>query len=36
MAKKLLTHFGNPEAIFKVKSHQIASIDGIGSVLLQN
>jgi len=36
MAKKLLTHFGNPEAIFKVKSHQIAGIDGIGSVLLRN
>ena len=36
MAKKLLTHCGNPEAIFKVKSHQIAGIDGIGSVLLRN
>lgn len=36
MAKKLLTHFGNPEAIFKVKSHQISGIDGVGSVLLRN
>ncbi|OXA79375.1 DNA processing protein [Flavobacterium aquidurense] len=36
MAKKLLTHFGNPEAIFKVKNHQIAGIDGVGSVLLRN
>jgi DNA protecting protein DprA len=36
MAKKLLTHFGNPEAIFKVKSNQISGIDGIGSVLLRN
>lgn len=36
MAKKLLTHFGNPEAIFKVKSNQIAGIDGVGSVLLRN
>lgn len=36
MAKKLLTHFGNPEAIFKVRSHQISGIDGVGSVLLRN
>ncbi|HJY12626.1 MAG TPA: DNA-processing protein DprA [Flavobacterium sp.] len=36
MAKKLLTHFGNPEAIFKVKNSQIAGIDGVGSVLLRN
>ncbi|SHL34964.1 DNA-processing protein DprA [Flavobacterium saccharophilum] len=36
MAKKLLTHFGNSEAIFKVKSNQIAGIDGVGSVLLRN
>jgi len=36
MAKKLLTHFGNPEAIFKVKSNQISGIDGVGSVLLRN
>lgn len=36
MAKKLLTHFGNPEAIFKVKSNQITGIDGVGSVLLRN
>ncbi len=36
MAKKLLTHFGNPEAVFKVKSNQITGIDGVGSVLLRN
>lgn len=36
MAKKLLTNFGNAEAIFKVKSNQIAGIDGVGSVLLRN
>ncbi len=36
MAKKLLTHCGNAEAVFKTKSVQIAGIDGIGSVLLKN
>lgn len=36
MAKKLLTNFRNAEAIFKVKSNQIAGIDGVGSVLLRN
>ncbi|UTN05279.1 DNA-processing protein DprA [Flavobacterium bizetiae] len=36
MAKKLLTHFGNAEAIFKAKTNQIAAIDGVGSVLLKN
>lgn len=36
MAKKLLTHFGNAEAIFKAKTNLIAAIDGIGSVLLKN
>lgn len=36
MAKKLLTHFGNAESIFKTKINQIASIDGVGSVLLKN
>jgi DNA processing protein len=36
IAKKLLTHFGNAEAIFKAKSNQMAAIDGVGSVLLKN
>jgi len=36
MAKKLLTHFGNAEAVFKAKSNQIAVVDGVGSVLLKN
>jgi DNA protecting protein DprA len=36
MAKKLLTHCGNAEAIFKTKINQIAAIDGVGSVLLKN
>ena len=36
MAKKLLTHCGNAEAVFKMKSNQAAGIDGVGSVLLKN
>jgi DNA processing protein len=36
MAKKLLNHCGNAEAIFKSKSSQLATIDGVGSVLLKN
>jgi DNA protecting protein DprA len=36
MAKKLLTHCGNAEAIFKTKTNQIADIDGVGAVLLNN
>lgn len=36
MAKKLLTHLGNAEAIFKEKSAHLSKIDGVGSVLLQN
>lgn len=36
MAKKLITHCGNAEAIFKTKPTQIAAIDGVGSVLLKN
>ncbi len=35
MAKKLLTHCGSAEAIFKTKSSQLAGIDGVGSVLLK-
>jgi DNA processing protein len=36
MAKKLLTHFGSAEEIFKAKNNQIASVDGVGTVLLKN
>ncbi|WP_428230774.1 DNA-processing protein DprA [Flavobacterium sp.] len=36
MAKKLLTHCGNAEAVFKTKMNQIAAIDGVGAVLLKN
>ena len=36
MAKKLLSHFGNAEAIYKAKTNLIAAIDGVGSVLLKN
>ncbi|KFF07451.1 DNA-processing protein DprA [Flavobacterium reichenbachii] len=36
MAKKLLTHFGSAEEIFKAKKNQISSIDGVGTVLLKN
>ncbi|SHG53550.1 DNA-processing protein DprA [Flavobacterium defluvii] len=36
MAKKLLNHCGDAEAIFKSKSSQIAVIDGVGSALLKN
>lgn len=36
MAKKLLTHCGNAESVFKTKINQIAAIDGVGTVLLKN
>jgi DNA processing protein len=36
IAKKLLTHLGTAEAVFKAKSSQLASIDGIGTILLKN
>ncbi|MHC0439554.1 DNA-processing protein DprA [Flavobacterium sp. 3-210] len=36
MAKKLLTHCGSAEAVFKTKAIQIAAIDGVGSILLKN
>ncbi len=36
IAKKLLQHCGNAEAIFKSKSSQLSGIDGIGTVLLKN
>ena len=36
MAKKLLTHCGSAEAVFKTKTAQLAAIDGVGSMLLKN
>ncbi|WP_339919297.1 DNA-processing protein DprA [uncultured Flavobacterium sp.] len=36
MAKKLLTHCGSAEAVFKTKSTQLGAIDGVGSILLRN
>jgi DNA protecting protein DprA len=36
MAKKLLNYFGSAEAVFKSKGSQMAVIDGVGSVLVQN
>ncbi|WP_269226741.1 DNA-processing protein DprA [Flavobacterium eburneipallidum] len=35
VAKKLITHCGNATEVFKTKSSQLGTIDGIGSVLLQ-
>ncbi len=36
VAKKLLSHCGNAEEIFKSKSNLLATIDGVGSVLIRN
>ncbi|MDX6180944.1 DNA-processing protein DprA [Flavobacterium sp. Fl-77] len=36
MAKKLLFHFQNAQAVFNATSAQIAAIDGIGAALLKN
>jgi DNA processing protein len=36
MAKKLINHCGSAEAVFNTKTSQIAAIDGIGSILIQN
>ena len=36
IAKKLLNHFGSAEAVLKAKPSQLAAIDGIGNVLLNN
>jgi DNA processing protein len=36
VAKKLLSHCGEPAAVFKTKSSELNSITGIGSVLLRN
>ena len=36
IAKKLISHFGSAEEIFKSNGSKITSIDGIGSVMLKN
>ena len=36
MAKKLLNQFGSAENVFKAKSSQLGTVDGIGSILLNN
>ena len=36
VAKKLINHIGNAQDVFKAKPSQLSSIDGIGSVLIQN
>jgi DNA processing protein len=36
MAKKLISHCGSAEAVFKTKNNQLAAIDGVGSILLKN
>jgi len=36
MAKKLLTHFENAEAVLNAKASQLTAIDGVGTVLLRN
>ena len=36
VAKKLLNHCGNAENIFNTKASKLASIDGIGQVLIKN
>lgn len=35
-AKKLLQHFGSPEAIFQAKKTELAKIDGIGKLTIAN
>lgn len=35
VAKKLIAHCGNAEAVFKTKTSHLGAIDGIGSVLLK-
>jgi len=36
IAKKLLTHLGSAEEIFKAKPIQLAKIDGIGHSIIKN
>lgn len=36
IAKKLINHCGSAQAVFETKPSQLAAIDGVGSILLQN
>ncbi|PRZ26229.1 DNA-processing protein DprA [Flavobacterium granuli] len=36
MAKKLITHCGSAEAVFKTKATQLAAIDGVGSITVKS
>ena len=36
VAKKLLSHFGSAEAIFKAKKKSFLAIDGVGETLYKN
>ena len=36
VAKKLLNHCGSAQEIFKIKTSQLSSIDGVGQVLIKN
>lgn len=36
VAKKLLSHCGNPSEVFKTKPNELKAIGGIGSILLRN
>ena len=36
IAKKLINHCGSAQAVFEAKPSQLAAIDGVGSILLQN
>lgn len=36
VAKKLINHIGNAEDVFKAKPSQLSSIDGVGSILINN
>lgn len=36
VAKKLLNHFGNAKEVFQSNASKLASIDGIGSILIRN
>lgn len=36
VAKKLISHIGNAQDIFKAKPSQLSSIDGVGAILINN
>jgi len=36
VAKKLISHCGSAEAVFKEKSNQLKAIDGVGGILIKN